>query len=76
MYRRLAEALADRGLDPVSGLDAPAMLGADASVLDSIEVAIMRRTYKEYGGFAASHFSRLTRCGNAPWEELFNGGAG
>lgn len=76
MYRRLADALAGCGLDPVSGVTGPAATADGSSVLDPIEVAIIARTYSEYGNFAASQLSGLTRRGNAPWGEVYSGGAG
>jgi len=76
IYRRLAEALADRGLDPVDHIAGPVAVSDKASVLEPIEVAFITRTFKEYGSFPAPQLSSLTRRGNAPWKTVYDCGAG
>ncbi|WP_205479368.1 type II toxin-antitoxin system antitoxin SocA domain-containing protein [Sphingomonas arenae] len=76
IYRRLADALAGRGLDPVFGTTSCQADAETSSGLDAVEVAMIVRTYKEYGSFPASQLSNLTRRANAPWEQVYQRGAG
>lgn len=76
VYRRLADALLGQGLDLIDVAKGPVARPSSSSVLEPIEVAMISRTYKDYGGFAASQLSSLTRRGNAPWEKVYDGGAG
>lgn len=85
-YRRLAQALAEYGSDPVtreiskrqlypelawSNPIAPAL--AD---LDSVEQDVVAKIYHRFGALNASRLAALTRRKGTPWDEVFAGGAG
>ena len=84
-YRRLADALAASGLEPViseirlgtknanaSRTDAT----AGASELLSSEHDILARVYAGYGGLQTSQLAALTRAEGTPWDRIFAGGSG
>jgi uncharacterized phage-associated protein len=85
-YRRLADALARWGLDPVTSqimvahqtgnqtkMDATASLGTE---LLPIERDILARIYAEYGGLRTSQLATLTRAVGTPWDHVYAYGAG
>jgi uncharacterized phage-associated protein len=85
-YRRLADALARWGVQPVtsqiemtdaywnrSKTDATVSAGSE---LCPIERDILVRVYTEYGNLQTSRLAMLTRAQGTPWEHVFAGGAG
>lgn len=85
MYVRLADALARWGNrcveEPISTAEAFAELrrsdeGPLTSDLEPFEREIISQVYKEFGAFAASQLSTLTRRGDTPWARVFAGGSG
>ena len=85
-YRRLANALAPYGLDPVileiAHLDRTADHSTmDATISATIELLpdereIVARIYSNYGRLRRSQLATLTRAEGSPWHEVFAGGAG
>lgn len=78
MYRRLASALADYGLDPVLR----EITGGDSgnrrirSDLDQSERDLIGKVYQCLASFESWQLSALTRKGNSPWKQVFADGAG
>jgi uncharacterized phage-associated protein len=86
-YRRLADALARYGIDPVSreirndeaatdwpGMSPTAPARAD---LQPFEQELISRVYQSYGTLDRAQLARLTRKEDGtPWKEVFAGGAG
>jgi uncharacterized phage-associated protein len=86
-YRRLADALARYGVDPVSneitvsesGLSPAASPNADVPAhaeLDSFERKVIARVHRSYGSFPASRLAAVTRVRGAPWEQVFGKNVG
>lgn len=85
-YRKLAEALASYGRDPVTRevrnaefYDnlAPRYANMPAcSNLDEKERDLIARIYQDYGSFDAAQLSILTSGNGAPWAEVFAKGSG
>ena len=86
VYRRLAEALARYGRDPIEhGIDlaetphpqgTPDRRRPIASDLDQKERELIATVYDNYGKLRASQLSNWTRKRIAPWKEIFEGTAG
>lgn len=81
-YRRLAEALSAHGLAPITEkiggmpiIKAPELM-RDGSDLDASELDLIRYIYKDYGNFTGPRLSNLTRRGNTPWHQIYDGGRG
>ena len=85
-YRRLAEALARWGIEPVtleievddehsrrSKMDATVHAQSE---LSPIEREVLVRIYAEYGNLQTSQLATLTRAQGTPWEQVFADGAG
>lgn len=84
-YRRLSDALACFGLDPISERngsgsqifrDKPSSEVRIASELDPIEREITARIYKAYADFTATDLFAVTRRGDSPWRRIFDNGRG
>lgn len=87
VYRRLADALARYGLDPVcreisNGEIYPGFLCGNpdepaAAPLEAVEREVIARTYEHYGELAPGQLSACTgKHELAPWAGVFAGGAG
>ena len=86
VYRRLADALAKYGRQPISqqitmseplpNVDRSNGLDSNASDLDISERDLIREIFEHYGAFESPQLSALTRKGNAPWKAVFADGAG
>ena len=80
VYRRLADALSPFGLDPINLPIAEGLETADLddyqTDLDHSELDVISRIYHAYGRFSRSQLSNLTRRGDTPWKEVYDGGAG
>ena len=86
VYRRLADALASYGKQPVKteigakfiypNLTAAHAAAAIKSDLEDVPGDLIARIYTEYGRFKASQLSTLTRRGSTPWKEIFADGNG
>jgi uncharacterized phage-associated protein len=85
-YRRLADALARWGVDPVTSeslfgevtgncSESDATLPRGAELVDR-EQAILHRVYADYGGLSTSQLATVTRGKGTPWEHVFANGAG
>jgi uncharacterized phage-associated protein len=85
-YRRIADALARWGVEPVTAEITHAQAGLDYSKADAIlpckgelslaERDILTRIYAEYGALHTSQLATLTRVEGTPWSEVFRRGAG
>ena len=85
-YRRLAEALARWGLDPVTSKiviadEMPSFSKMDATLtvgteLFPIERDILARVCADYGGLQTSQLATLTHAEGTPWDQVFASGAG
>lgn len=84
-YRRLADALAQWGLDPVTSAIEIEHGFANQSKTDatlrgaelfSSERDLLARIYAEYGKLRTSQLATLTRARGTPWDEVYAGGAG
>jgi uncharacterized phage-associated protein len=85
-YRRLADALAGCGIEPVtseiSGADGAADYSkTDATIFGGAELvareqAVLARVYADYGGLPTSQLASLTRSKGTPWDHVFANGAG
>lgn len=85
-YRRLADALALYGLDPVIRQIAHPDRVRDGSKMDATippaiellphEREIVARVYSNYAGLRRSQLATLTRTDGSPWHQVFGGGAG
>lgn len=85
MYRRLADALAAYGRQPVTqtiplgrGSNPGVCTEADGtwSELEPIERELISRITREYGVFSSSQLSALTRGDDAPWAHVYRAGEG
>ena len=86
VYRRLANALASYGRDPVtqeirSHETRPDRSNSDPdgpvqSDLEDFERDLIAHVYQDYRGLQAPALSSLTRRTGAPWKEVFADGAG
>jgi uncharacterized phage-associated protein len=83
VYRRLADALARFGVDPVphglgraESLEQAAISTFNVSDLDENERDVIVRIYQEYGRFSGSQLSNLTRRGSTPWKRIYADGSG
>jgi uncharacterized phage-associated protein len=74
VYRRLADALALHGLGPVT--DQICVPEEVRTELEVVERDLIARIYQDYSRFSGSQLSNLTRRGNAPWAQIYAGGAG
>lgn len=85
-YRRLADALARWGVDPVMS-EIPLAVGiansskSDATLppgaeLDDREQAVLERVYADYGGLPTPQLATITRAKGTPWEHIFARGTG
>ena len=84
-YRRLADALATSGVEPViseikprpeKSITSKTDATRDPSTLLSTEHEILARVYTEYGSFHLSQLAALTRAEGTPWDRIFADGAG
>lgn len=85
-YRRLSDALAHCGLDPVVRPISQAQLFPELttkhglaparSELDPNSLGILRRTYQSYGALNATELFAVTRRGETPWKQVFAEGQG
>jgi uncharacterized phage-associated protein len=85
-YRRLADALASSGVQPVkseirTGHSSPIIPKSDAVEVDGVDLsaderAIMAHVYAHYGNRRTSQLATLTRAAGTPWEKAYAGGAG
>jgi len=83
VYRRLADALAPFGVDPVAHelscwdpFERTAISTSNVSTLDEDERDVIVRIYHDYGKFSGPQLSNLTRRGSAPWKRVYADGAG
>ena len=83
VYRRLADALAPFGVDPVphelrclEPFGRVAISTFNVSDLDEDERDVIFRIYHDYGKFSGSQLSNLTRRGSAPWKRIYADGVG
>lgn len=85
IYRRLADALAPCGRQPVTriiGIETPLAMATEvrhdgtASNLDDVEEAIIARVALRYGACSSSQLSILTRGDAAPWAGVYRAGKG
>ena len=86
VYKELRRALRSYGRDGVgreirNGEYSPGVfIGDDDATavanLDSEEVKIVDRVYRDYGGFHAFQLSALTHKDGTPWTHIYNGGNG
>ena len=85
IYRRLADALARCGRDPVVQLIAreTVLIGQvgvetdlDGSELELIERELVARVARDYGAFSSSQLSAFTRGDDAPWANVYRAGDG
>ena len=84
-YRRLADALAHCGVDPVTteidcgevwGLsETDATLSHEAE-LSVFEQEILGRVYADYGNLDIRHLAMVTRAKGPPWDTVYAGGMG
>ena len=85
-YRRLAEALAHCGVDPVTspvdshvavekGPETDATQSGRAE-LSKFEQDILGRIYADYGNLDIRKLAKVTRAKGTPWDEVYDGGAG
>jgi uncharacterized phage-associated protein len=74
VYRRLADALASCGLEPVTAR----IFHSDEvrSELEVFERDLISRIYQDYSKFSGAQLSNLTRRGNAPWAQVYAEGTG
>jgi uncharacterized phage-associated protein len=85
-YRRLADALARWGVEPVISEISIAETTANYSKSDATfpheaelndrERAILERVYVDYGGLPTPQLATVTRAKGTPWEHIFASGAG
>lgn len=85
-YRRLSDAFASCGVNPVTRLIGQSELyrdlyirsddGPAKSELDHSERSILRKTYQSYGGLSAADLFAVTRRGETPWKRIFDDGRG
>lgn len=84
-FRRLSDALACFGLEPVcerNGSGSQILrdkLSLDlriSSELDPIERDILARIYTAYADFTATDLFAVTRRGDSPWRQIFDDGRG
>lgn len=84
-YRRLADALARWGVQPItSQIEVPAddlnLSKTDATSgaleLFSVERDILRRVYAKYAHLQTCQLASLTRANETPWDHVFAGGTG
>jgi uncharacterized phage-associated protein len=86
MYRRLADALAPYGRDPVTReMSLAEAFPGDAlrdpsqparPDLEDAELALVADIFRDYSGFEFWQLSALTREGDTPWRQVFANGAG
>lgn len=85
-YRRLADALARSGVDPVTSVvDSRAAIGkvtetdatqSGGAELSKFEPKILERIYSDYGDLDSRKLASVTRAEGTPWDAVYNGGAG
>lgn len=84
-YRRLADAFARWGIQPItSQIELPAQHSnvsktdatSGAHELFPLERDILRRVYAEYGHLQTCQLASLTRANETPWDHVFAGGTG
>jgi len=85
-YRRLADALARWGVDPVTAeIDGRGAVGevteTDATSsgrgeLSEFEQDLLKRIYADYGKLHHRHLALVTRAKDTPWEAVYAGGLG
>ena len=85
-YRRLADALARWGVDPVtSDVDSSTAAGkatetdatlSGAAELSEFEQNVLRRIYNDYGNLDVRNLANVTRSKGTPWDAVYAGGAG
>lgn len=84
-YRRLADALARWGVEPVTSHALVEQAGdyskSDATLsavieLDAREHAILEKVYTDYGRLRTSQLATITRGKGTPWDRVFADGAG
>ena len=85
-YRRLADALARWGIDPVTrvvdsrtaagkGTETDATQSGGAE-LSKFEQDILERIYADYGNLDIRKLAQVTRSEGTPWYAVYDGGAG
>jgi uncharacterized phage-associated protein len=85
-YRRLANALARCGVDPVTSVvDSRAGVGKRTEMdathpggaeLSKFEKDILERIHSDYGNLDIRKLARVTRGEGTPWEAVYDGGTG
>ena len=84
-YRRLAEALAKSGVEPVKAeiktgpspiIPKSDAVHVDGGDLSEDERAIMAHVYANYAHRPTPQLATLTRSAGTPWEKTFGGGTG
>lgn len=85
-YRRLADALAEQGLDPVMIDEDHSESGKGRTILDATsfgrvelmpeEHDVLAQVYAQYGALHAAQLAVVTRGAGTPWAQVFRGGAG
>jgi Uncharacterized phage-associated protein len=86
VYRRLADALACHGADPVRqeiirldfDPDWPGKNANDSAraELDQFEMDTIETVYADYGALPSSQLSVFTQSAGTPWAEVYAGGSG